>query len=76
MSNQLRTIVKTHKNHIERKREIKLRKHLNDNALFFTVKTDFNKIADHRPGDSTCPWRHSDGWICDVFTQRSLSALP
>ena len=51
MSNQLRTIVKAHKNNIERKKEIKLRKHLNADALFSTMKTGFDKITDHRAGD-------------------------
>ena len=34
MSSQIKTIVKAHKSNIERKKEIKLRKHLNADALF------------------------------------------
>jgi len=52
MSNQLRTIVKTRKNNIERKKKIKLRKHLNCDALFSTMKTGFDTIQDHRPGEA------------------------
>ena len=51
MSNQIRTIVKTHKNNIEHKKELKLRKHLNADALFSTMKTGFKNITDHRPGN-------------------------
>ena len=51
MSNQLRTLMKAHKNNIDRKSKIRLRKHLNADALFSTMKTGFDKITDHRPGD-------------------------
>ena len=50
MSNQLATIVKTHKNEIARDAEIKVRKHLNADALFATVKNGLAQIEDHRPG--------------------------
>jgi len=51
MSNQLRTLMKAHKNNIERQNKIKVRKHLNADALFSTMKTGFDTITDHRPGD-------------------------
>ena len=51
MSNQLKTIVKTHNRDIARNKEIKLRKHLNADALFATMKTGFEKVEDYRPGD-------------------------
>lgn len=51
MSNQLATIVKTHKNEIARDAEIKMRKHLNADALFATVKNGLAQIEDHRPGN-------------------------
>ncbi len=51
MSNQIQTIVKTHSRDITHRKEIKLRKHLNADALFTTMKTGFDKIEDHRPGN-------------------------
>ena len=51
MSNHISTIVKAHKRDIARKHEIRLRKHLNADALFSTMKTGFDKIEDHRPGN-------------------------
>lgn len=51
MSNQITTIVKAHQRDIARREEIKLRKHLNADALFTTMKTGFDKIADHRSGN-------------------------
>jgi len=51
MSNQIKAIVKTHNRDIARRKEIKLRKHLNADALFATMKTGFDKIGDHRPGN-------------------------
>lgn len=51
MSNQITVIVKAHRKDIGRKQQIKLRKHLNADALFTTMKTRFDKIVDHRPGD-------------------------
>ncbi len=50
MSNQITAIVKAHNRDIARSKEIKLRKHLNADALFSTMKTGFDKIEDHRPG--------------------------
>ena len=50
MSNQIKAIVKTHSRDIARRKEIKLRKHLNADALFSTMKIGFDKIEDHRPG--------------------------
>jgi len=51
MANQIHSIVKAHSRDITRKKEIKLRKHLNGDALLFTMKTGFDKIEDHRPGN-------------------------
>ena len=51
MSNQIITIVKTHSRDIARRKEIKLRKYLNADALFTTMKAGFDKIEDHRPGN-------------------------
>ena len=51
MSNQIKAIVKAHNKDIARKDEIKLRKHLNADALLSTMKTGFDKIEDHRPGN-------------------------
>lgn len=51
MSNQLKTIVKARKREIARNKEIRLRKHLNADALFATMKNGFAKIEDHRPGN-------------------------
>ena len=51
MSNQIKAIVKARKRNIARNKEIKLRKHLNSDALLSTMKTGFEKIEDHRPGN-------------------------
>lgn len=51
MSSQLKSMIKTHKREIVQDKEIRLRKHLNADALFSTMKTGFDKIKDHRPGD-------------------------
>ena len=51
MSNQIKAIVKAHNRDITHRKEIKLRKHLNADALFSTMKTGFDKIEDHRPGN-------------------------
>ncbi len=51
MSNQIKAIVKAHSRDIARSKEIKLRKHLNADALLHTMKTGFDKIEDHRPGN-------------------------
>lgn len=51
MSNQIKAIVKARKRDIARNKEIKLRKHLNSDALLSTMKTGFEKIEDHRPGN-------------------------
>jgi hypothetical protein len=51
VSNQIKAIVKAHDRDIARSKEIKLRKHLNADALLHTMKTEFDKIEDHRPGN-------------------------
>ena len=45
MSNQIRAIMKTYSNNIEHKKELKLRKQLNADALFSTMKTGFEKVT-------------------------------
>jgi hypothetical protein len=51
MSNQIKAIMKARNRNIARKDEIKLRKHLNADALLTTMKTGFEKIEDHRSGN-------------------------
>lgn len=51
MSNRIKAIVKAHSRDLARRKEIKLRKHLNADALLHTMKTGFDKIKDHRPGN-------------------------
>lgn len=50
MSNQITAIMKTRKRETARNEKIRLRKHLNADALFATMRAGFNKIEDHRPG--------------------------
>ena len=50
MSNQIKTIMKNRKREIARVQRIRLRKHLNADALFATMQTGLKKIKDHRPG--------------------------
>lgn len=51
MSNQITAIMKTRKRITARDEKIRLRKHLNADALFATMRTGFNTIQDHRPGE-------------------------
>lgn len=51
MSNQITTIMKANKRESTRIEKIRLRKHLNADALFATMRSGFEKIKDHRPGD-------------------------
>ncbi len=51
MSNHHKTIVKAHKKEIARSKDIRLRKHLNADALFAAMRTSFAKNEDHRPGN-------------------------
>ena len=50
MSNQITAIMKDSKRETARNEQIRLRKHLNADALFATMRAGFNKIEDHRPG--------------------------
>jgi len=50
MASQITAIMKTHKRETARNENIRLRKHLNADALFSTMQAGFNKISDHRPG--------------------------
>jgi hypothetical protein len=51
MSSKLATISKAHTREITRNAEIKMRKNLNADALFATVRIGFSQIEDHRPGN-------------------------
>lgn len=53
MSSYRRTLVKAREREIIRNDKITLRKHLNADALFATMRTGFGKIPDHRPGEVT-----------------------
>jgi hypothetical protein len=48
MSNHIKAIVKARKRKISKTKEIKLRKHLNADALFKTMRTGCARIPDHR----------------------------
>jgi hypothetical protein len=50
MSNQITAIMKACKRKSARNEKIRLRKHLNADALFATMRAGFKKIKDHRPG--------------------------
>ena len=52
MSGHIKTIVKAHNRKIERDKQIRLRKHLNADALFGTMMSGFSKIKDHRHGNT------------------------
>ena len=49
MSNQIRTIVKASIRKAAHIEKIRLRKDLNADALFATMRSGFEKIKDHRP---------------------------
>lgn len=51
----IKSLVRKHQMEIKRKERIKLRKHLNADALFDTVRTGFGNIQDHRNGNGTIP---------------------
>ena len=51
MSNQITAIMKAGKRETTRNERVRLRKHLNADALFATMRAGFNKINDHRPGE-------------------------
>ena len=51
MSNQIKAIMKAGKRETTRNERVRLRKHLNADALFATMRAGFNKINDHRPGE-------------------------
>ncbi len=53
MSSHLKSIANTRKREMARTEEIKLRKHLNADALFTTMRTGFAGIHDHRSGTVT-----------------------
>ncbi len=48
----LKSLMKEAKRATERVNEIKLRKHLNAGALFSTMRKGFDKINDHRKGNT------------------------
>jgi hypothetical protein len=53
MPSHVKAMVTTRKREITRIKEIKLRKHLNADALFKVVRTGFAGIRDHRNGNTT-----------------------
>jgi len=53
MSSYRKALVKAREREIIRNDKITLRKHLNADALFTTMRTGFGKIPDHRPGEVT-----------------------
>ena len=50
MSNQIKAMKKASKQETARAREIKVRKHLNADALLATMRSGFEKVKDNRPG--------------------------
>ncbi len=46
----IRKLVRNHKHNIIRTERVKMRKHLNADSLFHSMRTGFDKIQDHRPG--------------------------
>ena len=51
MSNQIAAMIKASNKETARVEKIRLRKHLNGDALLSTMKTGFGKIEDNRPGN-------------------------
>ena len=51
----IKSLVRKRQMEIKRKEKIKLRKHLNADALFDSVRTGFGNIVDHRNGNATIP---------------------
>ena len=50
MSSQITIIMKTRKRETARTEKMRLRKHLNADALFATIRAGFKRVKDHRPG--------------------------
>jgi len=48
VSNQIRTLKRTHQRNVEQAEKIKLRKMLNADALIAQIHSGFKKITDHR----------------------------
>ncbi|MCP4653354.1 MAG: hypothetical protein GY858_08255, partial [Candidatus Omnitrophica bacterium] len=55
MSNQLRSIARAYQKKIEQIKQIKLRKHLNADALFHSLRRRFEIIKDHRSNNAVIP---------------------
>lgn len=55
MSNRIKAIVKERKTEIAHNKELKVRKHLNADALIANLFRGFAMIPDHRPGKVTIP---------------------
>ena len=51
MANLIKSMAKAKRKEVSRKKKIKLRKHLNADALFSKIYVGFSKIEDHRPGN-------------------------
>ncbi len=52
---QINFFVRKHQMEIKRREKIKLRKHLNADALFHSLRNGFDNIQDHRNGNTTIP---------------------
>jgi len=52
MSNQIIAMIKTRKHETAQIEKIRLRKHLNDDALFANMLSGFQKVKDNRVGDT------------------------
>lgn len=50
MSNQITAMIKTRKQETARVKKIRIRKHLNADALLTTMRSGFEKVKDNRPG--------------------------
>jgi hypothetical protein len=52
MSNQITAMIKVRKHETAQIEKIRLRKHLNADALFANMLSGFKKVTDNRPGDT------------------------
>ena len=50
MSNQITAMIKARKQETARAKKIRIRKHLNADALLATMRSGFEKVKDNRPG--------------------------
>ena len=76
MSNQIRTIVKASIRKAAHIEKIRLRKDLNADALFATMRSGFEKIKDHRPGQVQHTWTDTLMLAFAMFSLEDPSLLP